>query len=62
MTINLFGVRNALTAEDAEYQELKRKREKALKRWRTEKEVIEGANNAHESSLPQEAQKSSSPA
>lgn len=59
MTVNLFDIQDALDAEDKEYLELKKVRERALRRWGTEQEVIEGANNALESHLPQEAQKSS---
>lgn len=60
MTIDLFGVGDALDAEDKEYQELKRARAKALAKWGKKSEVIEGANNAQESHSPQEAQKSNS--
>lgn len=59
MTINLFDIQDALDAEDKEYQKLKKIRERALKRWGTEQEVIEGANNALESGSLPEAQKSS---
>lgn len=58
MTINLFGVGDALNAEDQEYQKLKRARAKALARWGKKADVVEGANNALESHLPPEAQKS----
>lgn len=58
MTINLFGVQDALKAEDKDYQRLKKSRERALKRWGTAEEAIEGANNALESGSPEEAQKS----
>lgn len=61
MTIDLFTIQDALDAEAKEYQELKKTRERVLKRWGTEQEVIEGANNAQESSVPPEAQRSSSP-
>uniref|UniRef100_A0A6H1ZWE1 Uncharacterized protein n=1 Tax=viral metagenome TaxID=1070528 RepID=A0A6H1ZWE1_9ZZZZ len=62
MTINLWGIKDALSAEDKEYLELKKKREKVLKRWGTVEEVIKGANSALQSSSPEEAPKSSSPA
>lgn len=61
MTIDLFGVGDALSAEDKEYQKLKRARAKALARWGKPEDVIEGANNALGSHLQPEAQKSSNP-
>lgn len=62
MTINLFGVKDALSAEDKERIKLKKARERALKRWGTKGEVVEGANGALEESSPETAPKSSSPA
>lgn len=59
MTIDLFGVQDALDGEREERHKLKKIRARMLKRWGTEQEVIEGANNAQESHLPPEARKSS---
>lgn len=61
MTINLFGVRDALDAEDEKYHKLKKVRERTLKRWGKPEDVVEGANNVQESSLPEEAPTQSSP-
>lgn len=61
MTIDLFGIQDALDAEKKEYQRLKKIRQRILRRWGTEEEVVEGASNALVSHSPQEAQKSSSP-
>ena len=61
MTLNLFGVKDALTAEDKERIKLKQARERALKRWGTKEEAIEGANGALAETQPEEAPKSNSP-
>lgn len=60
MTVNLFNIQDALDAEARERHRLKKIRARILKRWGTEQEVVEGANNAQESHSPPEAQKSSS--
>ena len=59
MTLNLFGVKDALAAEDKERFRLKKARERALKRWGKKEEAIEGANGALAETQPKEAQKSS---
>lgn len=59
MTINLFDVQDALDAEDKDYIRLKQVRERALRQWGKEADVVEGANNALESGSQPEAQKSS---
>lgn len=61
MTINLFGVTDALDAEDKKYVKSKQTRERTLKRWGKPEDVLEGANNDHESGLPQEDQTQTSP-
>ena len=59
MTIDLFGVKDALDAEDQEYKKLKKKRARALRRWGKEEEAVKGANGALRDHLQGEAQKSS---
>ncbi len=61
MTLNLFGVKDALTAEDKERIKLKKAREQALKLWGKRGEVVEGANGALGGDSPQTASKSNSP-
>lgn len=61
MTINVFGVTDALDAEDAKYVKSKQKREKVLRRWGTPEDVIEGANNVPEEGLPEEDRTQTSP-
>lgn len=56
MTINLFGVTDALDAEDKKYIKSKQRREKTLKRWGKPEDVLEGANSDHEEGSPQEGQ------
>lgn len=61
MTLNLFGVRDALAAEDKERFRLKKARERALRRRGKKSEVVEGANDALAEAQPETAPKSNSP-
>lgn len=59
MTINLFGVSDALDAEDKKAARVKKALQWKLRELGRKGEAIEGANNALESSAPEEAPKSS---
>jgi hypothetical protein len=61
MTVNLFGVKDALDAEDKKYIKSKQKRERVLRRWGKTEDVLEGANSDHESDLQAEDQTQTNP-
>jgi hypothetical protein len=56
MTVNLFGVEDALDAEDKKYIKSKQTRERTLRRWGKAEDVLEGANSDQESGSPEEGQ------
>lgn len=59
MTINLFGVSDALDAEEKKAARIKRALKWKLRELGRKEEAQKGANNALESSVPEEAPKSS---